>query len=288
MVVLFNNGFYYNVSTDELFASTDTIKRITWSGINTGINFLNPTNILTVNITDNGFRFIGATTGNEENVLISNAEGVVYYAPAPGGNVDPTSFITLTGGTVLNNVITFVGQNDTTNVTILEIYYSGGTLSSNRIVSSNTNSITFSGSNANQFKFVNTGSGNTIETGDQSGTNFRVDTDGNVYATSKSFVVPNQNKEGYSLRHGSLEGPENGVYFRGKTTAKYITFPIEWEWLVDMKTVTVSITSSCGENIFVKEILNSVISVGGNACEYSYIVYAERKDIDKIDIEIEN
>jgi hypothetical protein len=283
-----NNGFYYEVSTGELFASTNEIKRINWSGINTGINFLNPTNVLTINMTDNGFRFIGITTGNEENVLIANAQGVVYYAPAPGGNIDPTSFITLTGGTVSNNVITFVGQNDTTNVTILEMYYSDGTLSSNRTVSSNTNSITFSGSNANQFKLVNTGSGDTIETGNQSGTNFRVDTDGNVYATSKSFVIPNQNKEGYKLRHGSLEGPENGVYFRGKTTAKYIILPVEWEWLVDMKTITVSITSSCGENIFVKEILNSVISVEGNDCEYSYVVYGERKDIDKINIETEN
>jgi hypothetical protein len=282
------NGFWYEEGTGELFASTNLIKRVNWSGINTGINFLNPTNVLTINVADNGFKIIGMVTGNEQNALVADSEGVVYYAPAPGGNIDPTSFITLTGGTVLNNVITFVGENDSTNVTVLEMYYSDGNLSSNRIVSSGTNSITFSGSNANQFKLVNTGTGNTIETGNQSGANFRVDSDGNVYATSKSFVVPNQNKEGYNLRHGSLEGPENGVYFRGKTTAKYIIFPVEWEWLVDLTTVTVSITSSCGENIFVNEILNSVISIGGNTCEYSYVVYGERKDVDKMNIETEN
>jgi hypothetical protein len=282
------NGFYYNSSTDEFFASTDSIKRLIWNNTNTGLNNLNPTNVLTTDITNNGFKIIGIVSGNEENLLVADVNGVVYYAPVTSGNVDQNSFITLTGGTVLNNVITFVGQNDTTNITILEIYYSDGTLSSNRVVSTGTNSITFSGSNANQFKLVNTGSGNTIETSNQSGTNFRVDNEGNVYATSKSFVVPNQTKKGYNLRHGSLEGPENGVYFRGKTTASYIITPLEWEWLVDYDTVTVILTSNCGDDIYVKEINSTMITVGGNTCEYSYVVYGERKDIDKMDIDIEN
>jgi hypothetical protein len=279
------NGFWYNYVTNELFASTSNTKRINWKGINTGINSLNPTNPLTINVTD-GFKLIGMVTGNTENVLVADNNGVVYYAEAPGGNIDQTSFITLTGGTVSNNVITFVGQNDTTNVTILEVYYNDGVFSSNRIVTSADNSITFSGSNANQFKLVNLveGSGNTIETGTNGTVNFRVDNAGNIYATSKSFIIPNQTKEGYNLRHGSLEGPENGVYFRGRTKATYIVTPLEWEWLVDYDTVTVLITSECGDEIFVKEITPTMITVGGNSCEYSYMVYGERKDIDKMDI----
>ena len=279
------NGFWYNYVTNELFASTSNTKRINWKGINTGINSLNPTNPLTINVTD-GFKLIGMVTGNTENVLVADNNGVVYYAEAPGGNIDQTSFITLTGGTVSNNVITFVGQNDTTNVTILEVYYNDGVFSSNRIVTSADNSITFSGSNANQFKLVNLveGSGNTIETGTNGTVNFRVDNAGNIYATSKSFIIPNQTKEGYNLRHGSLEGPENGVYFRGRTKATYIVTPLEWEWLVDYDTVTVLITSECGDEIFVKEITPTMITVGGNSCEYSYRVYGERKDIDKMDI----
>jgi hypothetical protein len=279
------NGFWYNYVTNELFASTSNTKRINWKGINTGINSLNPTNPLTINVTD-GFKLIGMVTGNTENVLVADNNGVVYYAEAPGGNIDQTSFITLTGGTVSNNVITFVGQNDTTNVTILEVYYNDGVFSSNRIVTSADNSITFSGSNANQFKLVNLveGSGNTIETGTNGTVNFRVDNAGNIYATSKSFIIPNQSKEGYNLRHGSLEGPENGVYFRGRTKATYIVTPLEWEWLVDYDTVTVLITSDCGDEVFVKEITPTMITVGGNSCEYSYMVYGERKDIDKMDI----
>ena len=283
------NGFWYEPSTGELFASTNKIKRINWSGSNTGINSLNPTNPLTINITD-GFRFIGLASGSEQNALVADNEGVVYYVPAPGGNIDQTSFITLTGGTVSNNVITFVGQNDSTNVTILEIYYENGTFTSNRIVRTDDKSLTFSGSNANQFKLTNLveGNGNTIETGTNGTVNFRVDNAGNIFATSKSFIVPNQTKEGYNLRHGSLEGPENGVYFRGKTTASYIITPLEWEWLVDYDTVTVILTSNCGDDIYVSNINPKMITVGGNTCEYSYVVYGERKDIDKMDIDMEN
>ena len=281
------NGFWYDYETNELFASTDKTKRINWKGINTGINSLNPTNPLTVNVTD-GFKLIGTITGNEENVLVADVNGVIYYTPAPGGNINQTSFITLTGGTVLDNVITFVGQNNTTNIEILEVYYRDGLFTSNRIVTTANNSITFSGSNANQFKIVNLveGSGNTIETGTGDTVNFRVDNSGNIFATSKSFIIPNQTKDGYNLRHGSLEGPENGVYFRGRTNEDYIVTPLEWEWLIDYGTVTVLITSDCGDEIFVKEITPTMITVGGNTCEYSYVVYGERKDIDKMNIEI--
>ena len=281
------NGFWYDYETNELFASTNKTKRINWKGINTGINSLNPTNPLTVNVTD-GFKLIGTITGNEENVLVADVNGVIYYTPAPGGNINQTSFITLTGGTVLDNVITFVGQNNTTNIEILEVYYRDGLFTSNRIVTTANNSITFSGSNANQFKIVNLveGSGNTIETGTGDTVNFRVDNSGNIFATSKSFIIPNQTKDGYNLRHGSLEGPENGVYFRGRTNEDYIVTPLEWEWLVDYGTVTVLITSDCGDEIFVKEITPTMITVGGNTCEYSYVVYGERKDIDKMNIEI--
>ena len=283
------NGFWYEEGTGELFAATNKIKRINWSGSNTGINSLNPTNPLTINITD-GFRFIGMASGNEQNVLVADNEGVVYYYPEPGGNIDQTSFITLTGGTVSNNVITFVGQNDSANVTILEVYDNDGVFTSNRIVRTDDKSLTFSGSNANQFKLTNLveGNGNTIETGTNGTVNFRVDSAGNIFATSKSFIVPNKTKEGYNLRHGSLEGPENGVYFRGKTTASYIITPLEWEWLVDYDTVTVILTSNCGDDIYVKEINSTMITVGGNTCEYSYVVYGERKDIDKMNIDIEN
>jgi hypothetical protein len=173
---------------------------------------------------------------------------------------------------------------------VVEIYGLDGTINDDRTVALGPYSLIYSGSNANQFKLTNLieGNGNTIETGSGSTVNFRVDSEGNIFATSKSFIVPNQTKEGYNLRHGSIEGPENGVYFRGKTTASYIITPLEWEWLVDYDTVTVILTSNCGDDIYVSNINPTMITIGGNTCEYSYVVYGERKDIDKMDIDIEN
>jgi hypothetical protein len=111
-----------------------------------------------------------------------------------------------------------------------------------------------------------------------------VDDEGNLFANSKSFVVKNKNKEGFNLRHGSVEGPENGVYLRGNTNQDTIDLPDYWKWLVDLNTVTVIVTSHCGDEIFVENITESAVTIGGNNCEFSYVIYGERKDISKMDI----
>jgi hypothetical protein len=62
--------------------------------------------------------------------------------------------------------------------------------------------------------------GNLQEWQNSSGTALAyMDASGNFYAVSKSFLVdhptPEKKAEGKKLRYASLEGPENGVYFRG-------------------------------------------------------------------------
>jgi hypothetical protein len=264
---------------------------VTFDGRKTAINFLNEVDeILAVNITENGFKLIGLSEGSGQYVLVSDSNGVMYYAEAPGGNVEQTSFVSITGGTVIDNVWYFIGDNNSGSVEVVEIYGLDGTINEDRTVALGPYSLIYSGSNANQFKLVNTNEGvsNTIESGSGDTVNFNVDVNGNLFANSKSFLIKNIDKEGYNLRHGSLEGPENGVYFRGKTTASYIMTPLEWEWLVDYDTITVILTSNCGDDIYVKEINSTMITIGGNTCEYSYVVYGERKDIDKMNIDIEN
>lgn len=283
------NGFSYDFTKNKLYASTRTTKRITFDQNKVGINFLNPTNILTVEVTLSGFRLsAGLAESSGEYVLVSDSNGVIYKTLSPGGTIGQSSFITLTGGTTSNNVITLLGQNNTETITIPEIYFQNGTLSSNRIISVGTNSLTFIGANTNQFKIVNNSSGNTIQTGTNDTVNFSVDNNGNLYATSKSFLIKNKEKKGFNLRHGSLEGPENGVYFRGKTSNKQIEIPTEWVWLVNYDTINVFLTSNCGDDIYVDSINTGHIIVGGNNCEYSYIVYGERNDIDKMDIDVTN
>ena len=47
---------------------------------------------------------------------------------------------------------------------------------------------------------------------------YKLEVNGSFAATTKSFVINHPTKPGMKLRYGSLEGPENGIYVRGKLT----------------------------------------------------------------------
>jgi phenylacetate-coenzyme A ligase PaaK-like adenylate-forming protein len=49
----------------------------------------------------------------------------------------------------------------------------------------------------------------------------------------------------------------------------------------------VNLSYSCGDEIFVKNISDLWIEVEGNTCEYSYIIYGERKDINDLNVDVE-
>jgi len=282
------NGFFYEPSTGNLYATTDETIRVTFSGASVGVNFLNPTQVIfTAAIADRGLKFIGLVQGSSNFTLASDENGVIYQVTAPGASVNPTSFDSATGGTVSNNTISFSGNDVNTSVTIPDVYSNNGTITSNRIVSVGPYSLTFGGSGSSVFKVVDT-TGNPIETGTSGGVNFYVDYQGGIYATSKSFWINNPTKQGYKLRHGSLEGPENGVYFRGKTNSNEIELPTDWVWLIDIDSITVSLTSTCGDELFVKAITDETIKIGGVNCDYFYVVNAERKDIDDLEIDIQD
>ena len=121
---------------------------------------------------------------------------------------------------------------------------------------------------------------------------YRLEVNGSFAATTKSFVINHPTKPGMKLRYGSLEGPENGVYVRGRLKdSDTIVLPDYWTGLVDEESITVNLTpigkhqklsvSNVAINtVTVKNdnILNSVI-------DCYYIVYAERKDVDKLVVE---
>ena len=104
-------------------------------------------------------------------------------------------------------------------------------------------------------------------------------------AVTKSFDIVHPTKENMRLRYGSLEGPENGVYIRGKSLDKIITLPDYWSGLVDETTITVQLTSIGSGTVFVKEVKSDSVIVGGTTKEYFYTIYAERKDVDKLIVE---
>lgn len=110
---------------------------------------------------------------------------------------------------------------------------------------------------------------------------------GSFSATTKSFVIDHPSKEGMKLRYASLEGPENGVYVRGKTTESVIELPDYWKDLVDEETITVNLTSKNKSAYNVDEVSLECVKISSDSGEIDcyYTIFAERKDVDKLVVE---
>lgn len=112
-----------------------------------------------------------------------------------------------------------------------------------------------------------------------------------VAAPFKQFDIPHPTKEGYRLIHTCLEGPEIGVYYRGRLRdSNYIELPEYWKGLVDVETITVNLTPHGYYQELFYEVANwgtkiKVLNNSGSSIDCSYVVYAERKDVDKLIVE---
>ena len=111
---------------------------------------------------------------------------------------------------------------------------------------------------------------------------------GSIVATSKLFDIKHPSKENYRLAHASLEGPEIGVYYRGRLTkSNTIELPHYWKNLVHEDSITVSVQPiGVTQKIVVMEFDNEKITLSGNI-DCFYHVYGERKDVDKLKVEYE-
>ena len=135
---------------------------------------------------------------------------------------------------------------------------------------------------------VDTGGGNvTIGGGSLNGgvgSAVNVDT---VNATTKNFDIEHPTlKDPHRLRYSVLEGPENGVYFRGRLIDNNtIELPYYWTDLVHEDSITVNLTPiGSPQELYVVFADNKKVTIGikeGNIDCY-YIVYGERKDVDKL------
>ena len=112
---------------------------------------------------------------------------------------------------------------------------------------------------------------------------------GNFSATTKRFLIDHPSKPGFKLQHGNLEGPEHGVYVRGKSDSKTITLPDYWDALVDESSITVTLTPiGKAQNLYIKSISNTEIVIGGaHKPQFFYLVQGVRKDVEPLEIEID-
>ena len=111
-------------------------------------------------------------------------------------------------------------------------------------------------------------------------------------ASPKPFDLKHPSKEGWRLRYACIEGPEVGVYFRGRLRNQtQIALPYYWKDLVNTQSISVQIQPiRAHQDIIVKRWDEEFIYLqanGGLPIDCFYHVYAERKDINPLIVEYE-
>ena len=109
----------------------------------------------------------------------------------------------------------------------------------------------------------------------------------------KPFDMSHPSKgEGHRLRYACIEGPEVGVYFRGRLTNKTeIELPLYWKDLVHINSISVQLQPiGAHQDIIVKRTDEKKIYLqakGGMPIDCYYHVYAERKYCNPLIVEYE-
>ena len=107
----------------------------------------------------------------------------------------------------------------------------------------------------------------------------------------KGFDIKHPTKEGYRLRYICLEGPEGGVYHRGRITGtNVINLPDYWKDLVDIDSISVQLQPiGRQQNLVIQEIdedfiviaedsTNTDLVTGLSTIDCFYHIYGTRKD----------
>jgi cytoskeletal protein CcmA (bactofilin family) len=112
--------------------------------------------------------------------------------------------------------------------------------------------------------------------------------DNHFSAITKSFLINHPTKENKKLQYACLEGPENGIYIRGSNDSSEILLPEYWKNLIDTNTISINLTPIGNINQICVLDYNSekIIVSGHNNNKYFYTIFAERKDVEKLKVEI--
>ena len=117
---------------------------------------------------------------------------------------------------------------------------------------------------------------------------------GNINPQSwKGFDIKHPNKRNHRLRHICLEGPEAGIYYRGRLTGKNtIEIPSYWDGLIDVDSITVTLTQiGSSQDLIVESIdwgkIVKVKSGNGTGIDCYYVIQAARIDGEPLIVEYE-
>jgi hypothetical protein len=109
------------------------------------------------------------------------------------------------------------------------------------------------------------------------------------YNTNKTFVIQHPTKNNKYLVHGCLEGPENGIYYRGKASItndsdvtielpEYVN-KIGFDFTIHL-TKIYSGKESFGKNYETSEISNGKFTVYGDNGSFYWLVHASRQTLE--------
>ena len=200
--------------------------------------------------------------------------------------VSTANLVVYSDGTTDNKPAT-IYQNDLTGTGAANGFYVGSNHNEKigYVWNYEASDITFGTSNLERVGITTTGQVNIG--GDYHQTTYKLFVDGSFAATTKSFVIDHPTKEKHKLRYACLEGPENSVYVRGKTSDSVIELPDYWTGLVHEDSITVNVTPIGNHKVWVESINKNSVTIGSDGSEYFYTVFAERKDVDKLEVEVE-
>lgn len=107
---------------------------------------------------------------------------------------------------------------------------------------------------------------------------------------TKSFLIDHPTKEAMKLQYSCLEGPENGVYVRGRATSEVIDLPDYWVGLVHEDSITVTLTpvGSAQSDLYVSNIADNKVHLtreSNQPIDCFYTVNATRKDLENLVVE---
>ncbi len=108
-----------------------------------------------------------------------------------------------------------------------------------------------------------------------------LEVNGTLSATAKSFNIPHPLYKDKRLVHGSLEGPEHGIYIRGTIEATegcVIELPEYWQALCDE--YTVQLTPHGPYTVFIQEKQKDKVMVASSSKDYKfdYFIVGKRTD----------
>jgi archaellum component FlaC len=282
------NGIYWStLANTNLVQANLTTLTTGVNGIQANINSVQG-NVATLTTSVNTIK------ANVDSVQ-SNIASVASSVNTVQGNVTTltTSVNTIKANvdSVQSNIASVASSVNTVQGNVTTLTTSVNTIKANvDSVASNVSNIL---TGTTTFTGVKTFSGNVILNGNVGiGTSipaYKLEVNGSFAATTKSFVIDHPIKAGMKLRYGSLEGPENGVYVRGRTTSNVIALPDHWSGLVYEDSVTVSLTPI--GNTAMPSVLsydNKQVTIQGNTINCFYHIFAERKDVDKLVVEFAN